>query len=625
MPYRANAQSGADHAEQPADRDSCAAPLSGGLTVAGDPHAELDAAYDRIEGTADRSIWISRFPRRDAHNLVASALARRAEGIAQPLLGMPFAVKDNIDVAGVDTTAGCPDFAYAPARSAFVVERLVAAGAVPVGKTNLDQFATGLNGSRSPYGIPACVFDRQRISGGSSSGSAVAVALGQVPFALGTDTAGSGRVPAAFNNIVGYKPTKGLLSTSGVVPACRSQDCVSLFATTVAGTLLAARVAAGFDPRDPYSRPPPAHALAPTATPRGFRFGTPSHAALADCPPETLRLFEQSAGNLEALGGRRVVIDYEPFQAAAALLYDGPWVAERLAALGGFFARHPASIHPAVRHVIEAGARFSAVDAFQGQYRLAGLVRAADQQWRHMDVMLLPTAPDLPTIEAMLAAPLDLNARLGMFTNFVNLMDLCAFAVPAGFTPDALPFGVTLVGRAFTDGALAWLADRLHRARADATLGASGTLLRTTEPLRATHAPAAGAPGHVQVAVVGAHLTGQPLNSHLTGRGGTLARACRTAPGYSLYALPESRPPKPGLVRDGGEGRIEVEVWTLPVAAFGAIVAEIPPPLGIGTVQLEDGDAVKGFLCEPYAIAGARDITRFGGWRAFLRSTGHAA
>ena len=585
----------------------------GGLSAyaaAGERAAELlDAAYDRIEAAGERPVWISLVPRARAHAMLADALRRRDGGEHLPLLGVPFALKDNIDLAGLPTTAGCPDFAYVPERSAFAVERLVAAGAIPVGKTNLDQFATGLNGTRSPYGIPRCVHDPARVSGGSSSGSAVAVAAGLVPFALGTDTAGSGRVPAGFNGVVGLKPTKGLVSTGGVVPACRSQDCVSVFAATVGDALAVARVAAGFDPEDPFSRAAPADCLA--ARSGGMRFGVPPPATLAALDEEWRALFERAAQALEGLGGTRVAIDFAPFGEAAGLLYAGPWVAERLAAVGAFAAERPGSVHPVVAEIIRSGGHYTAVDAFEGQYRLAALMRRAEREWARMDVMLLPTAPHHPTVEAMLADPVRLNAELGAYTNFVNLMDLSALAVPAGVTAAGLPFGVTLVGRAFEDGALALLGDRLHRA------------------LPADGAPPEGRPGNgiepelddrVLVAVVGAHLAGQPLNPQLTRRDGRLVRAAHTAAGYSLYALPGGAPRKPGLVRDGGAGGIAVEVWSLPVAGFGAFVAEIPPPLGIGTVALADGAAVKGFLCEPHALPGADNITHHGGWRAFLAS-----
>ena len=586
-----------------------------------DPAADLRDTFDRIETAGPRPTWISVSGRDAAAALLADATARLRGGAALPLFGIPFAVKDNIDVAGLPTTAACPDFAYEPARSATVVERLVAAGAIPVGKTNLDQFATGLNGTRSPYGVPTCPFDPERISGGSSSGSAVAVASGLVPFALGTDTAGSGRVPAGFNNIVGLKPTKGLLSTRGVVPACRSQDCVSVFADTVGDALTVARIAAGFDEEDAFSREAPADALAALAPPAPFRFGMLRPADLEADDPEIARAYREAAARLEGLGGRPVPLDFRPFAAAAALLYDGPWVAERFAAIRSFATDGPDRIHPAVRDVVLSGTRPSAADAFAGQYRLAELNRAASGQWAGMEVMLLPTAPAHPTVAAMLADPVGLNSALGRYTNFVNLMDLAALAVPAGWTGAGTPIGVQLVGPAFSDGRLALLGDRLHRADPAARVAGTARPLSATEAL----APEEADSDRVVVAVVGAHLSGMPLNGQLTGRGGRLLRTAFTSAGYSLYALAGTVPPKPGLVRDGGRGGIELELWELSVPAFGSFVAAIPAPLGIGTLLLSDGTSVQGFVCEPHALAGARDITDHGGWRAYLRSERSAA
>ncbi len=577
-----------------------------------DPAEHLKDIYRRIAETGPRPVWISLLPLDEALSLLAEAARRLRQGEDLPLFGIPFAVKDNIDVAGLPTTAGCPDYTYMPQRHATVVARLIAAGAIPVGKTNLDQFATGLNGTRSPYGIPTCVFDGRYVSGGSSSGSAVAVASGLVPFSLGTDTAGSGRVPAAFNNLVGVKPTKGLLSSRGMVPAARSLDCVSVFAGTVADAVLVTGTAAGYDAQDAFSRPAPVDGLAHRNWGPGFRFGVPSPGQLNFFGDgEAARLFADAVSRLEALGGVCVSIDYQPFLEAAALLYAGPWVAERLAALKEFAEKHAEALNPVVRDIVLSAKGMSAVDAFEGQYRLAELIRQAEAEWRRMDVLLLPTAPTIYSVEAMLADPVRLNSNLGHYTNFVNLMDLSAIAVPAGFRPGGLPFGVTLIGRAFEDMAIATLGDRLHRALPGATLAASG------QPLPPAAAPA----GAIGIAVVGAHLSGQPLNGQLLERGGTLRAAARTAPGYALYALAETVPPKPGLVRDArAAGRIEIEIWDLPPAGFASFVNEIPAPLGIGTLTLEDGTTVKGFLCESYAIEGARDITAFGGWRAYRAS-----
>jgi allophanate hydrolase len=528
-----------------------------------------------------------------------------------PLFGIPFAVKDNIDVVGLETTAACPEFAYIPNRSATAVEKLEAAGAIVVGKTNLDQFATGLVGTRSPYGICTSVFDPAYISGGSSSGSAVAMAAGLVSFALGTDTAGSGRVPAGFNNIVGLKPTKGLISTRGVVPACRSQDCVSIFAGTAGEALRVLALAQGFDKEDDYARPAP-HGI-DAELPADFTFGVPENGLEFFGDDAAAALYGEAVDRLTSLGGTKVAIDFSPFRDAAKLLYQGPWVAERLAALRTFKFDNPGAVHPVVWDIIGSAERISAVDGFQSFYRLAALIRTAQAQWARMDVLLLPTTGTTYRIDQVLADPVNLNSNLGIYTNFANLMDLSAIAVPAGFRPGGLPFGVTLMGRAFEDYKIARLADRLHRAMPDASVGGTGRAL----PPEAPAAPIK--PTGVTLAVVGAHLSGQPLNWQLTNRKARLVKSARSAPGYSLYALDGTVPAKPGLVYDGlGQGLIELEIWELDFAAFGSFVAEIPPPLGIGTVTLEDGTQVKSFLAEAYAVANSEDITMFGGWLNWL-------
>jgi allophanate hydrolase len=534
------------------------------------------------------SVWISKVP--------PGAFPSKSD---LPLSGLTFAIKDNIDLAGLPTTAACPAYAYSPARSAPVVERLIDAGATPVGKTNMDQFATGLVGTRSPYGACSSVFDERYISGGSSSGSAVAVASGQVNFALGTDTAGSGRVPAAFNNLVGMKPTRGLLSTSGVVPACRSIDCVTILTRTCAQASKVFQVARGFDPTDPYSRlPTPGQGAAPWAS-GPFRFGAPSADQLQFFgDDEAAALYWKAVADLESLGGTKVEIDFTIFRAAADLLYSGPWVAERLAAIGPFLERHAAEMNPVVRDIISGARRFTAVDAFLAEYKLRELRRATEAEWARMDVLVLPTTGTIYTHDAVAADPVRLNTNLGYYTNFVNLLDLAAIAVPAGFRPNGLPFGISLIGPAFSDPGLLTLGGRYLR-----------------EPVTET------APGCIAVAVLGAHLSGQPLNWQLTERGARLLKTCRTAPGYRFYAL-EGAIPKPGLIReDGFRGPgIEVEIWAVPEDRFGSFVAAVPPPLGIGNAVLENGDTVKCFICEPYAIANALEITSFGAWRKYLES-----
>ena len=563
------------------------------------PISVLEGVYSRIEASGLHPVWISLVPR-DAV-LARAVEVARGDREKLPLYGVPFAVKDNIDVAGMETTAGCPAFAYTARETATVVVRLEAAGAILVGKTNMDQFATGLVGTRSPYGACASVFNADYISGGSSAGSAVAVASGLVSFSLGTDTAGSGRVPAAFNAIVGLKPTRGSLSTHGVVPACRTLDCVSIFARTASDAGQIFQAARGFESLDPYSR---ASASVDGQAPwlsGPFRFGVPRRDQwefFGDS--EAQRLFEAAVIQLESLGGTVVEFDLRPFQEAAKLLYSGPWVAERLAALKPFFEAHADEIHPVVRGIIEGGAKYSAVDCYQAQYRLEELRRQTDPFWADTDLMLLPTTGTTYTHAEVEAEPVRLNSNLGIYTNFVNLLDLAAIAVPAGFRPNGLPFGVSLIGPALTDTALLAMAARMQE---------------PSKPLLVTPPP-----GCTLLAVVGAHLTDQPLNRQLTERGARLVSTTKTAPGYRLYALPNTSPPKPGLVRapgDEGPG-IEVEVWAIPTVHFGTFIDEVPAPLGVGCVELADSSVVKGFICEPYALESAVEITHFGGWRAYL-------
>ena len=555
--------------------------------------------------TADPA-WIAR---------IEPPIAASAVG---PLAGLRFAVKDNIDVAGMPTTAACPAFAYVAVAHATVVQRLLDAGAVLVGKTNLDQFACGLNGTRSPYGAVPNSFDARYVSGGSSSGSAWTVATGEVDFSLGTDTAGSGRVPAGLNNIVGLKPSKGLISTRGVVPAAQSVDCVSIFARTVGLAARVLQVAMGPDPADPYSR-----ALTPASTPlpKHLRIGVPSaleffgDAASADA-------FEQSIAQLVALGGTRVPIDYTPLAEAAALLYDSALVAERYAAVRPFFDAHEEEVVEPVRSILASGRRYSAADFVDAQTRLRALGQQAAVMWKDIDLLVVPTAPAHYTIEAMQADPVVLNRNLGAYTNFVNLLDYAALSVPTCLRSDGLPFGLTLIGPCASDFQLAELGQRLHQA-AGLMLGATGAAMPDPETLPVIAEPApASAPAMVQVAVVGAHLSGMPLNGQLSERGARLLREATTAPIYRLYALPGTVPPKPGMLRVGAsEGAaLIVEVWEMPATAYGSFVALIPAPLGIGTLSLADGNSVQGFVCEPIALEGAEDITHHGGWRRFIAS-----
>jgi allophanate hydrolase len=549
-------------------------------------HAAASASSERTRA------WITLV---DLDELLARARALEESRAKLPLYGIPFAVKDNIDIAGERTTAGCPSFGKVARRSATVVERLLAAGALPIGKTNMDQFATGLVGTRSPYGACASVYDARYVSGGSSSGSAVAVADGTVSFALGTDTAGSGRVPAAFNGIVGLKPTRGLVSTAGTIPACRSLDCVSLLAAEAGDARRVLAAAAGPDPADPLSRggrrPPGGAAGAP------LRLGVAQPAQLEFFgDPKAAAAWAKAVDQADTVADEVVAVDVEPLLAAGRLLYEGPWVAERYAAVGGFLERGGEGIDPVVRDVILDGARWSAADAFRAQGRLAGHAAAAAGIWERVDTLLLPTTPTIYRHVDVAADPVGTNSRLGLYTNFVNLLDLCAVAVPAGAREDGLPFGVSLIAPAFSDGRLLDLAARWP-------------------------GPDPRAQAAVDLAVCGAHLSGQPLNGELRALGARLLRTTVTAPRYRLYALGGPGPARPGLVRAGQprEGaRIEVEIWRLGAAALGSLATRVRPPLAIGNVELEGGDWVRGFVCEGHGANGARDITVHGGWRGYL-------
>jgi len=581
------------------------------------PTQLIEQVLSHIEQAPERGAWITRLSRQQVFKYVQALESRTPE--TAPLYGIPFAIKDNIDLANVPTTAACKAFAYTPSVSAAVVQKLIDAGAIPIGKTNLDQFATGLVGTRSDFGACLNSFNSDYISGGSSSGSAVAVATGAVSFSLGTDTAGSGRVPAAFNNIVGLKPSLGRLSTRGVVPACRTLDCVSIFALSAADAAAVLSVAEGYDEADAYSRSilddtAPAH----TITSR-FRFGVPPQAQLNFFGDQDYaRLYAQAITRLEELGGQRVEIDFAPFLETARLLYEGPWVAERYAAIEQFMQTHRESMQSITAQIIAGGANVSAVAAFRAQYQLQSLKRQCAAAMREIDVIVTPTAGTIYRIDQVNNDPIKLNTNLGYYTNYVNLLDLAALAVPAGFRNDGLPFGVTLVGPSGSDRNLLALGARLHRA--DLGLGALGisgvSLPDASIPVMPENPPTLR--DRVAVAVCGAHMEGLPLNHLLTTRGGSLLRRTHTAPLYSLFALSGGSIKRPGLVRRAAGAAIEVEVWSLPLAQFGSFVAEIPAPLGVGKVLLNDGEQVTGFLCESYAITDAIDITALGGWRAYL-------
>ncbi|WEX10705.1 allophanate hydrolase [Chelativorans sp. AA-79] len=577
-----------------------------------EPADVVETVHARIAAARDEGIFIHLAGRDE---LLAAFRALGAVDPEKPLWGVPFAVKDNIDVAGMPTSAACPDYAYLPERDASVVALLKAAGAVVVGKTNLDQFATGLVGVRTPYPVPRNVVDAALVPGGSSSGSAVATARGIVSFALGTDTAGSGRIPAGLNNIVGLKPTVGALSNTGVVPACHTLDCVSVFALTVDDAYRVFSLACRQDPSDPWSRA--VAAPAPAARPPVLRVGVPACDDRKFFGDENMRAgYEAALSMLEGLGCRIVEIPFADFYATADLLYEGAWVAERYAAIRAFMDAHEKSMHPVTAKIIGAARKLSAADAFEGLYALQDYKAKLAPVIASVDLFCVPTAPTHYTVEAVLADPVVTNSRLGTYTNFVNLLDMCGIAVPCGLRPDGLPMSVTLLGRAGKDGFLAALALDIH-AQSGASLGATGWTLPSAGAVAATEDE-----DTIEIAVVGAHLSGMPLNSQLTELGAIFCRTVKTLPAYRLYALTGQPVPKPGLVRatNGSGTAIEVEVWRLAPDAFGRFVADIPPPLGIGTVLLEDGTAPKGFLVEPVGLVDALDISSYGGWRSYRLS-----
>lgn len=574
----------------------------------------LHALRSQLDATDPAWIYILSADELDAQ---INALALSSGATDLPLYGVPFAVKDNIDVAGIPTTAACPAFTYIPSEDATTIARLKAAGAIVIGKTNLDQFATGLVGTRSPYGAVPNSFKAEYISGGSSSGSAVAVARGLVPFSLGTDTAGSGRVPAGFNNIVGLKPTKGRFSTKGVVPACRSLDCVSIFSLTVSDAELVAKTLADFDAADGFSRTASSAAIYFPSKPK---FGIPLNPEWFG-DKEAELAWEQSLENFKALGAELVPVDFTPMFTLAQLLYGGPWVAERHVAVAEFMQEHAQEMNPVVRGIIEKAVNFSATDAYRSEYRRADLAREIQTIMSSFDALLVPTSPRHPTTADVNAEPVLVNSQLGTYTNFVNLADCSALALPAVMRKDGLPFGITLIAPAWQDAALVKFG-KLWQVNADLNLGITHrkapTLISNTF-ISNNVAPE----GYVRLAVVGAHLTGMPLNSQLQERNAIFVESTLTANSYRLFALPNTTPPKPGLIRgkagDAG-AEIIVELWDVPLQHFGSFVALIPAPLGIGTLTLEDGREVKGFICEGAAVEGATDITHLGGWRAYIKS-----
>ena len=580
-----------------------AAALAEFFAQGGSPVAVAEAALARIAAWDDPALFLARVPE---EAVLARAAALAAEGPrGRPLFGLPFVVKDNIDCAGLPTTAGCPDYAYRPEADAPAVARLLAAGAVLLGKVNLDQFATGLNGTRSPHGTPRNPVAPDCIPGGSSSGSAAAVAAGIAAFSLGTDTAGSGRVPAMACNIVGLKPSLGLVPTLGVVPACRSLDCVSVFALTVGDASAVLDVMAGVAEGDRYGRAAPAGWRAAPAAQPAWRLAAPLPGQLLFDTADDAAHYEAA---LARAGGAVERVDIAPFLDVARRLYDGAWVAERTAALRGFLAARPGSVHPVTRGILEAGLGKRTVDAWDDFDAAAEARRLARGLFARADVLVLPTAPGVPTLADLAAEPVAANSRLGTYTNFVNICDLAALAVPAGFRGDGRPFGVTLVGPAFSEARLAGLGAALH-AGAGVGLGAlGGAVPMAPEP------PALGA-DELPLLAIGAHMAGLPLNPQLLRHGGRFLGEARTAAVYRLYDLGG----RPGMVRVA-EGGVAVagEVWALPAATVGPFLAEIPPPLGFGRVEMADGSRPLGFLCEAAGVAGMPDISATGGWRAYL-------
>lgn len=571
----------------------------------------IDEIFTRLAVVNDPGIFIHL---RDRKSLRAEAAALGEFDPDQPLWGIPFAAKDNIDVAGIETTAGCPAYAYLPQADAFVVANLRAAGALMIGKTNLDQFATGLVGVRTPYGAPLNAVDPEIVPGGSSGGSGVIVGHGIVTFSLGTDTAGSGRVPAALNNIVGLKPTLGALSASGVVPACRTLDTVSIFALTVDDAYAAFSVARGYDRMDPYSKPLEHQDLSAPAS--GLRIGVPDDASIEFFGDDSQKdAFIRDVARLSEMGAQVEYIDFQPLYAVARMLYEGAWVAERYTVIESLLVRNPEDVHPVTRNIISHAESMNAADAFRGIYRLADLKRDTEPMLESLDMLCVPTIPTFHAVSELEADPITPNSNLGTYTNFVNLLDMCGIAVPTAPRGDGRPGSVTLLAEAGRDAVVASVA-RQFEANCTRCMGA--TAHPVTEPI--SLAPAKS--DRIELAVCGAHMSELPLNWQLTDCGAQFVRTAQTAKHYQFYALAGDPPLRPGLVRSDAPGgsSVSLEIWSMPKAMLGSFFEAIPAPLGIGSIELSDGTWVKGFLCEASGTVGETDISHIGDWRKFLAS-----
>lgn len=573
------------------------------------PEEVIAQVFARLEAVNDPGIFIHLC---DKEDLIAQAKALGAYDPDRPLWGIPFAAKDNIDVAGIPTTAACPAYAYTPDADAFVIAQLRAAGALLIGKTNLDQFATGLVGVRTPYGAPLNAIDPEIVPGGSSGGSGVIVGHGIVTFALGTDTAGSGRVPAALNNIVGLKPTLGALSATGVVPACRTLDTISIFALTVDDAYDVFAVARGFDAADAYAKPLPHDPTYAITTP--LKIGVPDAASIEFFGDDVqAAAFARDVTRLTALGMEIEPVNFEPLFDVARMLYEGAWVAERYTVIERLLATDPNSVHPVTRQIITHAETMSAADAFRGMYRLADLKRLAEPLLSGLDALCVPTIPTFYSVKDLQADPVTPNSNFGTYTNFVNLLDMCGIAVPTAPRADGRPGSVTILSEAGKDALVASLA-RCLEVDCDRTLGA------TSFPLSNPPEKPPARSERIELAVCGAHMSGLPLNRQLTELGATFVAGARTSANYRFYALAGGPPMRPGLIRSEkpGAASIALEIWSLPKAAVGAFLEGIPAPLGIGSIELSDGTWVKGFLCETAGLHGATDISHLADWRVFL-------